>query len=354
MSPAAETNIEAFILSRGMVDRTAIYTQFELVSKRVVDDALTALLSARRISGDGKTFRGPSHAVDNHDDDESPNPAAIALATPVEAKIIKALAEAETSLDWKQLKAVMPKGTQASGARTMLARMVAERMITKLADGRFTDVQLKAPPAPIQQRSTRGWDERRTPITPVEAVEQREASAEAASEVQETVATSTLAADVPDASAAGKTPAPEIGPAPAVEPAVTSFMRGEDLAAPKYEPHPDDVGKTAHIVIEPKRYTADVARWDCRWYGASGGLFETLAACGAEERADRLLEDSQQEGEMSEINDTAPPVGTNAQAPGTAPVATFHVELPGLHIAISGEAKAVMQAVSALEKTLAQ
>lgn len=44
----------------------------------------------------------------------------------------------------------------------------------------------------------------------------------------------------------------------------------------------------------------------------------------------------------------------NDKAPVTlpAPAATFHMNMPGLTIAISGEAKAVMEAVSAIEQTI--
>lgn len=262
-----------------------------------------------------------------------------------------------------------------NGSVRVLGAMVVEGAVHQTDDGRIALGRNPKMPAIPRYRDPARGPKPLPPAknTPVEAEERREASAEAASEVQEAIATPTLAADEPDASAVGTTPAQEIGPAP-VEPGITSFMRGEDLAAPtatvhvpysvqthrdlidsliapKYEPHPDDANK--HIVIEPKHHTFAVSRWDCRW-PAARGLFETLAEIAAEERADRLLEESQQEDDMSEIQDTAPPVGANAQTPGTTPVATFHVELPGLHIAISGEAKAVMQAVTALEKTLAQ
>lgn len=160
----------------------------------------------------------------------------------------------------------------------------------------------------------RGWDERRAPITPVEAVEPREASADATSEKPTEARADVCAGDAPDESAAGKTPAPEISPAPASDiPWVGGggqFDNIDDLI--KANAGPIQINRIPTIQIIPPM-----------------------------------------EADMTDTDTKEPAVGEKAQAATDMPTAVFRVDMPGLCIDIHGEAKAVMQAVAAIEKTLA-
>ncbi len=195
------------------------------------------------------------------------------------------------------------------GAARAFGAMVVEGAVHVRDDGSVAlGRNPRAPVAPKHRDPNRGPKPLPT-HTPSEE-RAREASAEAASEVQEAIATPTLAADEPDVSALGKNPAAEIGP---------------PLA-------PNQIDR-----IEP-RDSHRAFQMPSAWPGLADNDLDNRT--------------KPQESPMSET--TQPEVGEKAQAPltTTTPVATFHVELPGLHIAISGEAKAVMQAVAAIKDVL--
>lgn len=170
-------------------------------------------------------------------------------------------------------------------------------------------------PTPVVNRwGMRRPDELRPSSTeiPSEASETREAETSATSEVPPEARAPESVADVPDESAVSETPAPEIGPA---------------LAEP---------------------YTATITAWDCRpAIPSAQHLARVLREMSLEEFYQRMHEEPPMQEDTAVSNDTTTPPGTLP-----APVATFHMEMPGLRIAISGEAKAVMEAVSAIEQTI--
>lgn len=306
-----ESDIVACLESRnGETDLLTILATLTHYSQGSVQVALSAMVKA------GTHICRPRKAVYAlvKQDDSKPEPWQMTSATKT-ARIVALLKARGPVMHARHIQKACPDIHPMS---SVLSDMGRGGHVHSQGDGFWAlGLNPRAPkgPTPVVNRwGMRRPDELRPSSTeiPSEASETREAETSATSEVPPEARAPESVADVPDESAVSETPAPEIGPA---------------LAEP---------------------YTATITAWDCRpAIPSAQHLARVLREMSLEEFYQRMHEEPPMQEDTAVSNDTTTPPGTLP-----APVATFHMEMPGLRIAISGDAKAVMEAVSAIEQTI--